>query len=817
MTFQNPAAFLLLLLIPVYLLLHKLNLLQKPSLKAVLGDWQGKIFTWNNVFHKILTILSKTAIYSGFVLAIAALSDPVIRHQEKVYTTRGTDILFVLDTSPSMVAKDVNGETRLQTAKTAVANLFTKNNGARCGLVAMGSEAAVIVPPTSDITLFTNRLQSLSEGSMGEGSAIGAGISTAVWHLVSSNAPRKCIILLTDGENNAGAIHPETAAEIAQRNGITLYVFGIGTKGTVPINYTDPKTGHNYSGYFNSDFDSASLKKIASIANGKYYNAATLSELETALDSIAGKEILTQEFTWKTVNDSYYKKFLFASLLCFAAGWFIIRALLHYKRFIPIRSVCFAAALTFAIIAFSGLSWGTYMVPVHKSSNAVSFVFDISNSMTAKDEDSGLSRLEAASLFAKKLLHKMDSTSVSVILSKGDGVTAVPLTEDFAMIESLLDVLSPSLMSSPGTSLGKGINAARNSFPKNISAAEHIFVFTDGEDNDTHLQSALSECIRNGIKVYIIGFGSENGAEVLAGDGKTKVHSSLQTNLILKTISNASRKLPKNNAYPVPEYVKASGRGTGTKLLSPLSINKINGDYLTYEVKSVNHFKLFLILGFICMIAGILFSEFKPKKRMTLSAALIILSLFTGCKKGVRAESADRVLKGTAYYHQSEYEKATAEFLNTYDLATLSENREIIDYSLYNISSVYIMQNETESALNKLIMISEDAPPQVKYASFFNAGVVYFQNGNKEKAAYYFRKALETDSSKVEAKINLELSLSKNDISAKEQESQMKPSTDEENDAYDMEQTLFNRIKENDKGQWKNSETSKETDLSSDY
>ena len=127
------------------------------------------------------------------------------------------------------------------------------------------------------------------------------------------------------------------------------------------------------------------------------------------------------------------------------------------------------------------------------------------------------------------------------------------------------------------------------------------------------------------------------------------------------------------------------------------------------------------------------------------------------------------------------------------------------------------MQNETESALNKLIMISDDAPAQVKYASFFNAGVVYFQNGNKEKAAYYFRKALETDSSKVEAKINLELSLSKNDISAKEQESQMKPSTDEENDAYDMEQTLFNRIKENDKGQWKNSETSKETDLSSDY
>ena len=76
-------------------------------------------------------------------------------------------------------------------------------------------------------------------------------------------------------------------------------------------------------------------------------------------------------------------------------------------------------------------------------------------------------------------------------MAKGDGVVAVPLTEDKIMIESLLEVISPNLMTVPGTSLGKGILKAKESFPSSYGAAGRIWVFTDGEETDGQLKTAL--------------------------------------------------------------------------------------------------------------------------------------------------------------------------------------------------------------------------------------------------------------------------------------------------------------------------------------
>lgn len=824
MTFQNPYAFLLLLLVPLYYIFRRAGLLKKPSYITVLGDWNGKIFEWKDLFHKIVGFISTFALGAGFVLAVIAFADPNIRHQEKIYTTRGTDILFVLDTSPSMVAKDVNGKTRLQAAKDAVSVLFSQNKGARCGIVAMGSEAAVVVPPTSDISIFNTRLQSLSEGTMGDGSAIGAGISTAVYHLVSSAAPKRCIILFTDGENNAGAIHPETAAELAAKNNITLYVFGVGTKGTVSINYTDPNTGKQYSGYLNSDFDSNVLRRIAAAGNGKYFETATITELAKALEAITETEITAQDFTYKTVNDSYYKKILYICLIFFIVGWFLKRFVLKYRKIIPVRSICFGIAGLLFLLSLSGFTWGTYTVPVRKNSNAVSMVFDISNSMLAKDEDNRMSRLDAASVFAKKLLSRMPGTSVSVVLSKGEGITAVPLTEDYALVESLLDSLSPDLMSAPGTNLAKGILAAKSTFHDNISASEYIWVFTDGGHTDTHLQAALSECIRSGIKVTFIGFGSEEGTSVLAGDKVTGVHSSLEKEMIVQAVNSVSKRMPSGSRYPVPAFMKASEKGTGTKLLAPLEASRNSGEYISYETKSIDHFKLFLGGAILFFVLAILFSEMNTNRRgsssgkkSALMGIMLVPLLFVSCKGNIRGKATDRILKGAAYYAQSEYEKATAEFLSTLELAESEENTEISDYALYNISTTYMKQNENEAALRKLALISSEAPDQIKYAAFFNAGVIAYRNGQKPKAAEYFRKALETDSSKIEAKINLELSLNQTEITTPEVEATLKGASDGESDITDLEKTVFERIKENDKGQWKNSQTSKETDLSSDY
>ena len=94
---------------------------------------------------------------TGFVCVIAAFADPVIYWQEKVYTSLGTDVIFVVDTSPSMAAKDIDGNTRLEAAKNTIKLVSQEYEGFRFGIVVLGSDASVFVPPTSDRSLFRKR------------------------------------------------------------------------------------------------------------------------------------------------------------------------------------------------------------------------------------------------------------------------------------------------------------------------------------------------------------------------------------------------------------------------------------------------------------------------------------------------------------------------------------------------------------------------------------------------------------------------------------------------------------------------------------
>src|SRR5690606_17002202 len=77
-------------------------------------------------------------------------------------------------------------------------------------------------------------LEDVKNGLIQDGTAIGMGLATAVNRLKESEAKSKVIILLTDGENNAGQVDPLTAAQLAEEFGIRAYTIGVGTKGVAP-------------------------------------------------------------------------------------------------------------------------------------------------------------------------------------------------------------------------------------------------------------------------------------------------------------------------------------------------------------------------------------------------------------------------------------------------------------------------------------------------------------------------------------------------------------------------------------------------------
>ena len=319
-------------MIPVLFLLRKLGFFSKISFVITLSDWGGESFSWKGKIRRFASFLVFLLTILGYVSAVTALAGPIMYKQERVYTSRGTDILFVLDISPSMAAQDMNGLNRLETAKNSINYIVENNSGASFGVVAMAAEAAVVVPPTMDHKLFLQRVNSIPIGNLGDGTAIGVGLSTAIYHLAGSSAPKKCIVLITDGENNAGSIHPETAAELAASQNITLYTLGVGSKGSAPIEYVDPKTNKKYSGYLNSSFDSTQLKLIASIANGRYFEAQTLNDLSLALLVITKNESVVQTYHSRTTSVEYYDKLIFVSAVFLILAWIIRR--LYLKEFI---------------------------------------------------------------------------------------------------------------------------------------------------------------------------------------------------------------------------------------------------------------------------------------------------------------------------------------------------------------------------------------------------------------------------------------------------------------------------------------------------
>ncbi len=499
-----------------------------------------------------------------------------------------------------------------------------------------------------------------------------------------------------------------------------------------------------------------------------------------------------------------------------------LKRIFNYKKILNIRIFFLSLTWIMLIFAYAGIYWGTYLVPVQKNGTSVSFVFDISNSMNATDGPSNMTRLKSSAVYAQKLINSMNSkpenaSSVSIILSKGDGITAIPLTQDYAMIESLLSALSSKLMTAPGTSLEKGILKAKESFPTNFSSAGRIWVFTDGEETDGHFKNALTECIKAGIPVTIIGFGQETETTVLAGDGKTSVKTALRTEKILQAIEEAKRSSGFYMDQTPILFINANEKGSAVKLLSQLKTS--DGQIVSYEAKPVPRYKLFLFFALVFFLLSYFvteldFSNIKFDMKKTTAASMIFFAfIFTGCNS-----NTTNILKGAYAFNQKQYGKSVSSFLTALNSAKKENDKEVENYALLNLGTSYSMLDEDEAAIQKFSSISKDAPENVRFAAFYNTGIIYHRNGNYDKASENFKKALEIDSSNLNAKINLELSIQLSNVETKQNEATVIPTTTQtDSSKNDLEDAIFEQIKENDTKQWKNSETTQTENLANDF
>ena len=282
MTFQNPAYFLLLLLLLPLVLRHFLwNKRREAALP--LATTQPYRHTPRSL-RTALVHLPFVLRLLTLALVVCVLARPQTQDSFFKKETEGIDIIMAMDISTSMMTTDLPPN-RMDAAKAVAYEFINNRPDDNIGLTLFGGEAFSLCPPTTDHAALLSMFPQITtqwqqSGTIASGTAIGMGLANAVAHLESSKAKSKVVILITDGMNNTGEISPIMAADMAREAKIRVYTIAIGsTSGKTKTAVALLPNGEEYMADVDNTADPSTLQEIARQTGGIFYQADTKSRL----------------------------------------------------------------------------------------------------------------------------------------------------------------------------------------------------------------------------------------------------------------------------------------------------------------------------------------------------------------------------------------------------------------------------------------------------------------------------------------------------------------------------------------------------------
>ena len=319
LTFARPWLLLLLLAIPLLGYLRG----KRGAIAALLFSSTSPLGLIGKHSASRAGKILRSLLLATLAVFVLGLARPQLGKSLTQIEASGIDIMLVLDVSGSMLTKDftIGGEqaTRVEAIREVTRKFIEARPNDRIGIIAFAGRPYVVSPMTLDHDWLIQNLERIRIGLVEDGTAIGSAMAAAANRLNDKHSKSRAIVLLTDGENNAGKIPPNTAAEAIKALKIHFYAIGAGTNGIAPVpvfTQRGPATDAMGNIYYENrpvEFNEAGLKEVAKIADGQFYRATDTKSLETIYRDIDKMEK-------STVSVKKYQQYRDLFPLCIMSG-----------------------------------------------------------------------------------------------------------------------------------------------------------------------------------------------------------------------------------------------------------------------------------------------------------------------------------------------------------------------------------------------------------------------------------------------------------------------------------------------------------------
>lgn len=279
---------------------------------------------------------------------------------------------------------------------------------------------------------------------------------------------------------------------------------------------------------------------------------------------------------------------------------------------LTLKTMLYSITYFLLVIGLANPQIGSKLQEVKREGVDLMIALDLSNSMLA--EDLKPNRLEKSKRAISKLVERLHSDRIGIVVFGGEAYTQLPLTSDLSAAKMFLRTVDTDIIPTQGTNIGAAIEKSVASFDEKSAAGKAIIIITDGENHEEDAVTAARNAAEKGIKIYTVGMGTPGGVPIPAFQNGRKLgyrKDQAGNSIVTKLNENMLRELAtEGNGY----YVRATNTDAGlNQILDDLEqLDKAefgSSLYTDYE----DRFQYFIAFALFFLLVDSFISERKNK------------------------------------------------------------------------------------------------------------------------------------------------------------------------------------------------------------